>query len=171
MKPRWVWIALIGYAAVAAQNTLCGFMAVGRVAPDLVLAVAIFLALVAPTYPALYAAWGLGLARDMTSGGPLGAWALLFLLAAAGVILCRRHFYIEKAPARLAVSVLAAVAVNAAYLAAEGATSGRRVPLGAGALQVLGRSLYTGAAAAVVAWLLGHWRRRLGLVEEPRSAS
>ena len=170
MRPRWPWIAVIGYVAVVLQTTLVPFMSVGPVGPDVALALVLVLALMVPPFAAVLMAWAVGLARDVTGGGPLGAWAVLFAAAAGIVLAWRRKFYTRNAPARALAAWVAAAAVHLAYLLGHGLLNGRWDGFWFGVVLALGRAAYTAVAAAALAWLVGRWRRRLGLVEEPRIA-
>jgi len=93
---RWLLVAIFAYLLVAIQTTLfdtrlLAFQVFGVwIKPDLLLLMALFIALTAEPAEAFIAGWGLGLAEDLTVHlGPLGVAALLFAAAAYLVSLAR----------------------------------------------------------------------------------
>ena len=170
MKPRFAWLCLVGYAAVVLQSTAVTHLRLGPLGPDLVLAVVVFLALAAPRYPALVAAWTLGLGKDVTSGGPLGAWAVLFLGAAGLVTGLRDKFYTHKALTQVLLTGVVAFPINLVYVVGRWAADRWTTPLWLGALLAFGGAAYTAAMAPVVVRLLSRFRGRLGLADERRIA-
>jgi rod shape-determining protein MreD len=169
VKPRHVPLILIGWAAVALETTLSPRLAVGGVRPDLVLAMLMFTALFVPAYPALLGAWVLGLAKDVTGGGPVGVWALLFLGAAALVIEVRDLMFIERALTQVILTAVVSLGTNAGYVAARCALSGTR-PSWAAVGLLLGGAVYTALVTPAILRVLGRWRRALGLAAEQRIA-
>jgi len=80
---RWIPYLIFVYALLVLQTTVGSFMsfdlgAVGRVGPDLLAIVAVFVALRGPNLTeAMLAGWALGLALDLAvSGGPGGVTAV-----------------------------------------------------------------------------------------------
>ena len=170
MKPRLGWLCLVGYTAVVAQTTLVRHLAIGAVGPDVLLTVVVFLGLFAPAYPALISAWALGLAKDVTGGGPLGAWAVLFVGAAGLLILLRDTFFIRKALTQVLLTGVVAVPINLAYVVGRAATQRGTTAWWVCPLLAFGSAAYTAAIAPGVVWLLGRSRTRLGLADEGRIA-
>ena len=169
MKPRLVGLVIVGYLAVVVQTTVVPLVSLGAVGPDLLLTVAMFLALFAPKHPALVGGWILGLAKDVTGGGPVGAWAVLFLAAAATLIEVRDLLFIQRALTQAALMAVVALPMNLAYVAARWALAGGRPTLTAVGL-VVGCAVFTAVVTPPVVWFLGRFRRVLGLVPERRIA-
>lgn len=70
-------------AAVVLQAVLAPVLAIGGIVPNLLLAYALAVALCRPYSPGVLLPFVLGLAFDLMGGGPVGAMALLLLLAAS----------------------------------------------------------------------------------------
>lgn len=75
---------ILGYLAVGVQVGLDGFVHLGRASPNLVLIVAVFLALVVPRDVARLACFALGLMQDLLTQQTLGLYAISYGLV--GVI-------------------------------------------------------------------------------------
>lgn len=76
---------LLGYVAVGVQVGLSGFVHLGRASPNLVLIVAVYLALLAPRDAARLACFALGLMQDLLTQQTLGLYAISYGLI--GVII------------------------------------------------------------------------------------
>ena len=125
----------------------------GAIRPDCLIILMVFVAVRARGKRALGVCWTLGLVRDMLSGGPLGGYALLYLIAGLAVLRVRATVNLRPVPAQAPVGFLAALAIELAYLAIGSFRSGIWPP--AGAVRVLfTASLATGVLIAACAWLL-----------------
>ncbi len=109
MKRYWLMlifsVALCGVAA----TTVADRFRVAGTRPDIFFAVAVCFAVFARRERALLAAWLLGLGKDLFSGGPLGAHALVFLAAITVIVAVRSYAYINVAPILFVLAGLAAL--------------------------------------------------------------
>ena len=181
MRPRPFRLMLLGYLAVVLQTTLVPRMALGPAVPDVLLVVVVYVGLTAPPYPALLTGWGVGLAKDVTSGGPLGAWAALFLGVAGLVVVLRGRFFLGRTVARALLVGLVAVGVGLLYLAVcalSGAGDAAAVegsaPVPVCWIGCLGKASADAAYSALLAVplfkFLYRLRAPLGLLDQPRIA-
>src|SRR5687767_2084225 len=79
---RWWSFTILAYVAVAVQLGLGGYVNWGSVSPNLVLPVAVFIAVNAKRESALLAVFALGLLQDLFTQSPLGVYALGYALVA-----------------------------------------------------------------------------------------
>ncbi len=105
---HWVGVIILGYVLVLIQTSLGAVLTIdtrmlGPIRPDLVAHLAVFLALQSRSgVEAALAAWGLGLALDLTSSGGMsdstvvGPMALGYVLATAAVFRIRDLFYKDR---------------------------------------------------------------------------
>lgn len=147
-------------AAALLQGSVIPFLAIGGARPNMPLLVAASWSLAAGAGEAVWWAFLGGLAADLLSGGPLGAFALALLPPVAAVGLG------ERASARPPGVVIGAVLVGIAALAAGILYVGALVlagqPLPASAVlaaEVGGGAIYT-ASLALLAHPLARWLRR-----------
>ena len=98
-------MALCGIAA----TTLADRFRVAGARPDVFFAAAVCFAVFDGRERALFGAWLLGLGKDLFSGGPLGAHALLFLAAITVIVAVRSYAYIDVAPILFVLAGLAAL--------------------------------------------------------------
>jgi rod shape-determining protein MreD len=138
-------------AAALLQGTVAPLIAVAGARPLLPILVAGSWAVAAGATEAVWWAFIAGIATDLLSGGPLGAFALAFLppIAAIGV---RDGGHNRSTPVLVAVALvaLAALAAGLLYLGILAATGQLvpSVPLAVGTAVVA--ALYTGALAVAV---------------------
>ena len=158
MKVRYAWLVAAAYGVIALQGALIGRAGLGTFAPDLTFILVVFLALRAPAYPALIVSWSLGLAKDATGGGPLGAWAVLFLGAAAIILGLRDKFFIQKALTQVLLAGVAAMVVDVAYLLGRWAFHRGTSSLGRAMLFAAAGALVTAALTPVLVRLFGRFR-------------
>jgi rod shape-determining protein MreD len=83
---RWLSFFILAYLVLAIQLGLSGFLNVGQVTPNLVLPVAVFVAINARREEALIGAFMLGAMQDLFSQRPLGIYAFSYALAALFVV-------------------------------------------------------------------------------------
>ena len=129
--------------------------------PDVFALVMVFAALRAPRREALSYAWVIGLIRDAVSGGPLGAYALAYLVASACILRMRaeteNRLLITYAPHAFAVA-LATGGLHASSVSmrvgAVAAWQGFRV--------VVVVAMISAVAMVPTAWILGRLSRWLG---------
>ncbi len=106
---RWIPFLILAWVVVMIQTSLGTILtlralAVGPVGPDLLVLLAVFVALNAPTaVDAMLAGWVLGLLVDLTTAGGLtdpvriGPMALLYVLCVRLVFAMREAFFRERA--------------------------------------------------------------------------
>lgn len=112
---RWTLVVIFAYLLAVLQTTLfapnlLGLNAFGTsIRPDLLLLLALFLALRVPPGTAFVTGWALGFVEDLGLGqGPLGVTAVVFALMMALLSMAQQVL----APARLVVQVVLALAVT-----------------------------------------------------------
>ena len=105
---RWIPFIILTYFILLLQTSVVGlisfsFGSVGTVEPDLLAIVAVFVALSARNgVDVMLAAWALGLAADLTTGGgagaatALGPMSLAYMLGAGAVFKVREAFFRDR---------------------------------------------------------------------------
>ena len=156
---RW-WRLLFTVAVLLLlQTTVVPWLEVGGARPNLLLIFVVWRALRWPLEQSYLPCWLAGLARDIFSGGQVGAFAALYLALALGIDRVRRGLFVEH----LLTQVLM---VAAASLVSEGVwllVWFHRPGLGwwPTLLRLLMGTLYTAVVTPLVLgllWCLG-WRR------------
>lgn len=154
-------------AAALLQAAIVPFIAAGDVRPNLALLVAASWAVAAGAAEACWWAFIGGLAADLVSGGPLGAFAVASLPAVAGVGLGERPLArpIPILAGALFVA-LAALIAGLLYVALL-ALVGQPLPaLPALLAATLGGAVYTGVLALAV-YPVARWLRRVTEQDSP----
>ncbi len=177
---RWVWLTILTYVVLLLQTTLAGALAistpVGMVNFDLLAMVAVFVVMhVRDTVDALLAAWGLGLALDLTASGAasgtvVGAMPVGYVLAAAIICRMREAFFRQHALSQAILTLLFCIIAHGVWVAAQSLMSAGGVgkgSFGSIILQVLAVALYTAVLAPVAH--MGMKRLRRGLLVSPGS--
>ena len=146
-------------AAILAASILLPRYAPGWMGVDVFAFLLVFLAIRAPTEETLPLCWFTGLVRDLLSGGPLGGYALLYLLAGVVLLRVRAATDTRMFLTRAALVFSVALVTDAVWLAkSQGVLAFWRV-----AGLSLRMALMTGAMAPVVLWLLDRFAKRLGI--------
>lgn len=160
---RWVPFLILVYVVMLVQTTVGKVLtfqrtAWGAVGPDLAALVAVYLALhLRDGLDLAIATWTLGLAVDLTTGGPaVGPMPLAYLLAGAAVLKLREAVFREQASVQMLMTLVFCViahgvwvTVQSLWLSAATRSWGQYV----GTLkQALALSLYTALLMP-----LGHW--------------
>lgn len=154
---RWIYFLLITYAAVLIQTTVGQILwlptPVGWIAPVLLAAVAVFMAMfVRSRVDALLAGWTLGMATDLTLSGPgMGLLGLLFLVGAWAVFGLREAFFCDRPATQVIMALLFCLFVFetwAVYQVLLGDLPGGQ--FGRLALQAAGLSVYTAALTPLI---------------------
>jgi rod shape-determining protein MreD len=152
---RWVYFLILILLGVILQTTLVQLLwfqtALGWIGPELLAAVAVFVALNARNRTdAALAGWALGFGLDLTLSGPaMGLLPLLYAAAGAGLQHVREAFFRERAVTQMLLTFAFCAFVYEAWtlwdvLVGDGERLGRRV------LQALGLSAYTAVLAPLV---------------------
>lgn len=147
-------------AAALIQGSVIPVLAIGGARPNMPLLVAASWSLAAGAGEAVWWAFLGGIAADLLSGGPLGAFALALLPPVTAVGLRDRASARPAGVATGAVLVgLAACAAGALYIGAL-VLAGQPLP-GPGVLaaEIGGGAIYTGALA-ILAYPFARWLRR-----------
>ncbi len=163
------WFLLLFAAALLTWTALPRYLPEG-LRPDLILIVVLFTALSAPPEDALPLSWVAGLVKDVLTTGPLGQYALLYLLLAALLLRLKPLFDTRAALARVLIGAAAHLACEGAGLLIEGMRAGVWPDAAARNLLLLS-ALVTGILTPLlsrpldrIAGRLGLERRRLGWV-------
>lgn len=149
---------LLGYLAVGLQVGLSGYVRLGGAAPNLVLIVAVFVALFAQRDVALLSCFVLGLMQDLLTQQTLGLYAFSYgltamLITSSASMLYRQH------PLTHAAVVLAASMQTWFLLLIHGWIFNSSPGFASAAMS----TLVTSVLAAPVMWLLIKLRPMLGM--------
>ena len=140
-----------------------------RIMPDLLLLLAVVLAFRGSADEILPACWILGLAKDLTSGAPLGCYAFSFGLLGLLIVYLRELLYGDNA------WTLAAVTLAGSFLIEQfvfwvclmkGMYNGPSYP--GITLSVMFSALFTSALTPYGQWMINKLHRRLGLPQRRR---
>ncbi|GAC1456278.1 MAG: hypothetical protein NVSMB8_02730 [Candidatus Limnocylindrales bacterium] len=152
---------LVPLAAALLQGSVIPFLAIGGARPNMPLLVAASWSLAAGAGEAVWWAFLGGVATDLLSGGPLGAFALAILPPVAAIGLGERS---TVRPAGIAAgAVLIALAALAAGVLYVGALLLAGQPLPGPAIlaaEIGGGAIYTGLLA-IATYPFARWVRRL----------
>ena len=150
-------VTLLACVLLALELTLLDLFSVKGARPEPLLTLACFAALFArDSRQGLMASWIIGLVKDLSSAGPWGLHALLFLATGAVVLQIRQVLYREFAVTQLVVSFVAAWWVNVAAAIFVSVTVGG-IPFGV----ILGRSFLSATLTAVSTPVLLYFIRRM----------
>ena len=170
---RWYLVVIFAYILAVMQTTLfaphlLGLSAFGgAVRPDLLLVMALFVALRGEPAAVFIAGWCLGLAEDLSFGqGPLGVTAMLFGLAAWAVCLSRGLLL----PARVLTQVLLVLTVVFVVRLPQQVLlwwlAGAPVDVVLALQRGCGDALYTAILAPYLLWLLARTVPRSGALSQ-----
>jgi len=109
---RWIAYAILVYVALGLQVGLAPYLAIGGVRPNLILPVAVFIALNASREPALLGCFILGLVQDLMSEQPLGLFALSYGLAGIVIQGFAQLVYRDNPLTHTALSLFAAITMT-----------------------------------------------------------
>ena len=156
---RWL---LLAFGACLLQSVVAPRYLPGPFRPELLLLMAAFVAMRSPDGEALPLCWLLGLLRDVLSCGPLGAYALMYLIV--GLLLPRLRAYLSPRSlvAHALLGFAACLTVEMVYLVADSVRLGI-APSAAAAGALFITSLATGCLTPVSFHVLERMRPWLGL--------
>lgn len=109
---RWLSFLILTYLIIGVQIALSGYVNYGRVAPNLVLPAAVFIAIGASREAALLGALLLGLAQDLFSQAPLGLFAFSYALMAIFIASASSSVNRDHPLTHFALTLLGAILVN-----------------------------------------------------------
>jgi len=155
------WALVFIVFALAATVVLPRYVT-GQMRPDAFIIMIVFISVRAPHKQALALCWATGLARDIISGGPLGAYALIYLASGFVIMRARTTTNLSMAPTRAVVGFFAAFLAEWLHAAATGRSTGLWPTAGATNL-LLTASLMTGICTAFCAWILDRNGKWLGI--------
>ncbi|MGA2265094.1 MAG: rod shape-determining protein MreD [Phycisphaerae bacterium] len=163
---RWVPFIILVYVVLLVQTTVGKMLtfprtALGTVGPDLAAILAVFLALrLRDGADLAIAAWVLGLAIDLTTGGQaVGPMALAYVVAAAAVLRVREAFFRERIAAQVFLAMIFCLLAHGMWVTIQSVltpSAGRSWGLYWQMLkQAFALAIYTAALMPV-----GHWALR-----------
>ena len=113
---RWLSFAILAYLITAIQMALGGFLNYGAASPNLVLPVAVFIAINARREDALAACFILGFLQDLFTQHPPGLYAFSYGLVGLFVVGARPVVYRDHPLTHLFVTLAAALVTGAVVL-------------------------------------------------------
>jgi len=153
-------VRLLAFAAAALvlELTLLAHWAWAGARPDLLVPLVAFAALfAAEPSRALGSAWAIGLMRDLGTAGPLGQYALIYLVIAWSISSLRSLLFREHPLTQAAVGGVAAAIAGLASAACTAAFAGG-IPLGLVFARTFSSALVTALLAPVAVTLLSRNR-------------
>lgn len=146
---RWAAYFILVYLAIGLQLGLGDYARVGGGRPDLILLAVIFIAIHAPRDAALLGAFGIGLAKDMTTLTPLGLYAIAYSLVGMFAVGTQELVYRAHPVTHVTLGFVGSVLAGAVVLV-HGWIKGPTGSIG----EMFASALYTAALAPVVLGLL-----------------
>ncbi len=164
---KWYLLILLSFLFVTFEVAFPPSWQLGNSHPEFALLLAVYLVLNARRADTLYAAWLIGLTKDLFSTGRLGTHSLIYLAGALLLLRLRRHLYREEILVQIAVAFAAVFLANMAYLLQLSLLM-PGIELGDHLRRVLVATLYSTACAPIVFLLLDAIRRPIGAYEPRR---
>ncbi len=171
---RWIPLLILTYAVVLLE-TCVGWVlfidssSLGAVGPDLAAMVVVFIAFYARgATDAMFAAWILGLAVDLTTGGGIGAMTVVgpmsiaYCLAAGLLWRAREAFFRERAVTQAILAFAFVALAHGTWATAQAILAPGHVTLGdygRTVLQVLAVACYTAVLMPLAHWGLRRCQR------------
>ena len=174
---RWFRIIITAFLIALVESTLLQGAGVEGVRPDLAFIYVFFLALNSAPDQGFIAFWIVGLMKDLFSGGPLGAYALIFAACGYQVSALTQKLYKQNPLIQILVALPAVTAANALYVAGMFFTY-PHLPLSSVAKTGLICILYTTALIPPLLFFMSKMKPLLGICppsprvprEEPEAA-
>ncbi|OPX23363.1 MAG: hypothetical protein B1H04_03810 [Planctomycetales bacterium 4484_123] len=165
---RWIYFLILVLLAVVVQTSVVPVVwfrtPLGYVGPELLAAVAVFVALhVRSRVEAALAGWTLGFAIDLTLSGPgMGLASLLYMAASVGVYQLREAVFHERASLQFILSLLFCLFVYELWTL-WGLLSGHlsRPVAGGQAVLAAGLAVYTAVLTPLVCRVLKPFQKLL----------
>jgi rod shape-determining protein MreD len=148
---RWAAYFILAYVAVGVQVGIGDFARVGAsgARPDLILLAVLFIAIHAPRDAALLGAFGIGLAKDMTTLSPLGLYAVAYSLVGMFTVSTQELVYRGHPVTHVILGFIGSLLAGAVVLI-HGWIKGPPAPIG----EMFGSAVYTALLAPIVLGLL-----------------
>ena len=164
---KWYFLILISFLFAAVEVAFPPSWQLGYCHPELALLLAVYLSLNAEPREAPYAAWLVGLTKDLFSTGRMGTHAILFLGGSLTLLALRRFFYRDEILVQACIALAAVFVSSLVYILQM-----RLVLPGTQARAWFGHaavvSLYSAACAPIVFLILDILRKPLGAYERLR---
>lgn len=165
---RWVSFTILLLIVLALQSAAAPFVAVHTVQPDLLVIVAVYYALTARTYDALFACWVIGLAIDLTGLGfqqysNVGVHALALGLIGAGLVKLRELFFRDSVLTQILLTFIGKWAMDAAVGLHMIFVVGLPIEFSEIATRGFHAAVYSAVLAPYGFWFLRGLRNALGL--------
>lgn len=153
---RWIPFVILVYVLIVLQTTMGSaltfvWQGVGRIGPDLLAIMAVFVALRALTLlDAMIAGWTLGLALGLTAvGGPgtaasLGPMSLTYAMAAGLIFKLREVVFIDRFLTQAALAFVFCLFAHVSWLLIQAALARAWDGVGRMLIQAMGLAVYTG---------------------------
>jgi rod shape-determining protein MreD len=116
---RWLAFAILAYLVIAIQMALAGFIKYGIASPNLVLPIAVFIAINARREDALIAVFILGFLQDLFTVQPPGLYAFSYGLVGLFVVGARPAVYRDHPLTHLFVTLVGGLVTAAVVLLNE----------------------------------------------------
>ena len=153
-----VRLLAVAAAALVVELTLMSGLAWAGARPDLLVPIVAFAALFASEPSrALGSAWAIGLLRDLGTAGPLGQYALIYLIIAWSITALRPLLFREHPLTQAAVGGVAAAIAGLAAAACTAAFAGG-IPLGLVLARTFSSALITALVAPLAVTMLSRNR-------------
>ncbi|MBM4044011.1 MAG: rod shape-determining protein MreD [Planctomycetes bacterium] len=161
---RWLILLITISLAALTQTAALHHIAVWSAQPDLLLILALCLALNAEVRHAAVAGWLIGLAKDFFAEGRPGLYALLFFALCYAIGRIKDSVFKEHFAIQAAIAFLASLASNIVYIGLNALVL-RSLDLTSALGRTLAIAVYTGLTMPLVFALLRRPIRRLRFVE------
>ena len=163
---RWAAYFILAYLAVGIQVGVGDYARVGEsgARPDLILLAVIFICIHAPRDAALLGAFGIGLAKDMTTLSPLGLYAVAYSLVGMFTVSTQEYVY-KSHPITNVILGFAASLLAGLVVLIHGWVRGPSAPVG----ELFGSAVYTAVLAPIVLGLLNLTRSAFAFRKRARA--
>ena len=163
---RWFNFGILVFMVLLLQLAVVDSIALGpqRIRPDLLLLVAVVIALNGPEEQAPTAGWILGLCKDLTSEATLGSYAIGFGLTVWMIVKIRDLFLLDRALTIIILTLIGAFALEQlvlliSYLKSGSSAGGYATLTGA----IFFSAAFTAGLAPYARWLMLKMARLFGL--------
>ncbi len=161
---RWYLIPIYAYLFAVLQSSQLFPSAWAR--PDFLLALALFVAIMAPPAEAFIVIWMIGFVEDLLLGsGPLGVSALLFALVLLPVNMLREYLIVDRILTQLVIVVVAVVLLRVPQMLLVGWIAGEGVPFVDVLRRTFGDVIFTAVFAPYLLWMLAKTVSRSGTLQ------
>lgn len=164
---KWYLLILLSFLFVAFEVAFPPDWQLGDSHPEFSLLLAVYLVLNARKRDTVYAAWLIGLTKDLFSTGRLGTHSLIYFAGALLLLHLRKYLYRDEILVQVAVAFVAVIIIDFFYLLQLSLTL-PGVEVGECLRRLLVVALYSAACAPIMYLLLDMVRRPIGAYEPRR---